>query len=312
MTEIEVVLFEKNILWYEIYSAECPDTEIDLETMEDQDSENPMMKLGSMYDYAILEDNSREFYTDIIVKLPHTAAMMMRSQYSIKADGFEWEYLFYPERLKPIVYDALMNSMIEFRAFCADKGVKLPAEMLAQEPELTDEMVDGVCYNFVEDYNSYRKIYDAANADAQKEIELNCPRSNGAIVTLNLTFLVMEQILFYNRRFNRAHNREAFFNVVPEMKFNTLRMKCIQIGQHPVALTVEDIHYFLICMDCALQMILGDKADYLTPVLQQRGVTEEVQQMWFKNASQLLNACRKSVEDSTRKGEKFDWSGMIR
>jgi hypothetical protein len=312
MTEIDVVLFEKNILWYEIYSTENPDTEIDLETMEDMDSENPMMKLGCLFDYAILEDNSREFYTDILVKLPHTAAIMMRSHYSIKAEGFEWEYLFYPDKLKPIVSDALMNSMIEFRAFCADKGVKLPSEMLAKEPELTDEMVNGVCYNFVEDYNSYRKIYDAANAGAQKEIELNCPRSNGAIVTLNLTFLVMEQILFNNRRFNREYNREEFFKKVPEMKFYTLRMKCIRIGQHPVALTVEDVHYFLICMDCALQMILGDKADYLTPVLKERGVTDEVLQMWFKNASQLLNACRKSVEESIQRNEKFDWSDIIR
>lgn len=313
MNRIQVELFEEDILWFEQYSAENVDTEFDFEPENDdeQDGAAPMMRIGSLFDYVTLPDNKWEFYSDISVKLPQVAAVMVRSQYSVYSEDFEWDHLFSLENLRPIISNALMNALVEFRLLCIQNEVDLSPEMREKDPEVTSEMIEGVCGNIVDEYLSHRKRYDIANEAALKEIELRCPSSNATNITLNLTFLVMEQILFNNTRFNRRHNREIFFPVVPEMKFYSLRMKCIQIGKHEVAMTAEDVHYFLICMDCALQTVLGDKGDRVIPVLEERGANDAVQQIWFKSATDLVNVCRQSVEDSIERKEKFDWNKMI-
>jgi hypothetical protein len=313
MNTIQIELFEKNVLWFEKYSPENLDTEIDfeLEMDNEQDDVATLMKIGSLFDYATLPDNKWEFYSDVSVKLPHMAAVMIRSQYSVYSEAFEWDHLFVSENLRPIIGNALENALLEFRHICIQNNVDLSPEMKEKDPEVTEEMIDGVCENIVNEYMAHRKRYDMANEGAMKEIELICPTSSPADLTLNLTFLVMEEILFNNRHFNRRHNRENFFPVVPEMKFYSLRMKCIQIGKHDVKMTIEDVHYFLICMDCALQTILGDKGERLIRVLESRGVTDAVQKIWFKSATDLVNACRESVEDSIERKEKFDWSKLI-
>lgn len=313
MNNIQVELFEEDILWFEQYSEENLDTETDFYMNKDDEPDDvaPMMRIGNLFDYATLPDNKWEFYCDISVKLPHMAAVLVRSQYSIYAEDFEWDHLFVVENLRVIISNAIMNGLVQFRQMCIKSEVDLSPEMKEKDPEVTDEMIEGVCGHIIDEYWTNRKPYDTTNAGALTEVELNCPSASSANLTLNLTFLVMEQILFNNRRFNRLHNREVFFEVVPEMKFYSLRMKCIQIGKHDVALTVEDVHYFLICMDCALQMVLGDKGDRLIPVLEEHGVTDAAQQMWFKSASELLNICRASVEESIQHKEKFDWSNLI-
>ena len=313
MNTIKVVLFEKNTLWFEKYSSQNLDTEIDFEMNEDVDSNGdvPLMKVSSLFDYAILPDDKWEFYSDISVKLPHLAAVMIRSQYSVHSEDFEWDHLFIVENVKPIITNSINNALLEFRNICIENLVNLTPEMKEKDPEVTEEMIEMVCNNMVEQYFTIRKPNDIENGEAFTEIELKCPKAGFTDVTLNLTFLIMEQILFNNIGFNRRHNREVFFRIVPEMKFYSLRMKCIQIGEHDVDLTIMDVHLFLICMDCALQMILGDKADSLIPVLEQRGVTNETQMLWFKSATDLVNACRDSVQDSIERKEKYEWNKLI-
>ena len=313
MNTIKVELIEKNTLWFEKYSPENLDTEIDFEMMEEESLEAvPIMKVGNLFDYATLPEHQWEFYSDISVKLPHLAAVMIRSQYKIYSEDFEWDHFFVVENVKPILTNAINNALFEFRHICLQNSVALTPEMSREDPIVPDETIEKVCENMVDQYLTLRKPFDMANSEALTEIELKCPSLGPAEVTLNLTFLVMEQILFNNRRFNRIHNREVFFGIVPEMKFYSLRMKSVQIGEHNVDLTVMDVHYFLICMDCALQMVLGDKADLLIPILEERGATDEVQKMWFKSATDLIHACRESVEDSIERKEKFDWIKMIR
>jgi hypothetical protein len=314
MNEIEVVLFEKNILWFEKYSDENLDTEMDFE-MEGENGSgdaSSMLKIGSLYDYATLPDNRREFYSDISVKLPHMASVMIRMQFNVIAEVFHWDYLFTVENIKPILTMSIDSALKEFRYICIKQDVDLAPKMKTTDPQVPEELIDQLCENTVEEYFTHRKPYDTANALAMSEIEISCPPTDPVNITLNLTFLVMEQILFNHHGFNRRHNREVFFEIVPEMKFNSLRMKCIQIMKHKVDLTVVDLHYFLICMDCAIQTALGDKGHLLTQVMEERGANSDVQNLWYKNASELIKACRGSVETSIKRAEKFDWSKMIR
>lgn len=314
MNSINAELFEKNILWFEKYSAENIDTEIDLNMniIDDVSESTPLLRISNLFDYAILPDNKWEFYSDIAVKFPHVASVMVRSQYHIISDNFKWDILFDLEKLRAIIYNSITNALLEFRLICKKFDVELTDEMKDKDPEITDEMIIGVCENIIHEYNTLRKPYDLANENEITVIELICPSSSSISITLNLTFLVMEQILFNNLGFNRAQNRDAFFAIVPEMKFYTLRMKCIQIGKHEVKMTSEDVHYFLICMDCALQTLLGENGDLLTPVLESKNITVDVQNTWFKSAAELMKVCRQSVEDSIQRNEKFDWGTLIK
>jgi len=313
MNTINIELFEKNTLWFEKYSQENLDTEIDIEINESGENVDPgpQFKICCLFDYATLPDKRWEFYCDVFVKLPHVAVVMIRSQYKVFSDNFEWDSLFVVENMKLILTNSIYNALFEFKDICVANSIALTPEIIEKKPEVPNEMIDLVCENVVDEYFTHRKPNDIVNNLALKEIELRCPMSEQVNITLNLTFLVMEQVLFNNLRFKRRENQDVFFKIVPEVKFYTLRMKCIQIGQHEVELTVMDLHFLLICMDCAIQMVLGDKGDLLIPVLEERGVTNEIQTAWFKSATELLHATRDSVADSMERNEKFEWNKMI-
>jgi len=313
MNTIKIELFEKNTLWFEKFTPENLDTEIDIEINENGENVDvdTQFKICCLFDYATLPDKRWEFYCDVFVKLPHVAVLMIRSQYKVDSVDFKWDNLFVVENMKLIMTNSIYNALFEFKDICLENSIALAPEIIEKEPEVPIELIDLVCENVVDEYLTHRKPNDIVNNLALKEIELRCPMSEPVNITLNLTFLVMEQVLFNNRSFNRKQNQDIFFKIVPEVKFYTLRMKCIQIGQHEVELTVMDLHFLLICMDCAIQMVLGDKGDFLIPVLEERGVTNEIQTVWFKSATELLHATRISVADSLDRNEKFEWSKMI-
>jgi hypothetical protein len=85
-------------------------------------------------------------------------------------------------------------------------------------------------------------------------------------------------------------------------------MKCIQIDKHSVALSSLDVQLFLIILDCYLQMLLGDKADVLNAVLEDRGVNSNHRNMYFKSSTELFSI----FHDSAIAPVQTDWNSIIR
>lgn len=315
--EMRFGLYKVDLLWFEKYSAENPDVEEFLgmppeELAEPDSPENPMFVMTCGYDYGVNSDGVKEVYMDSFTKLPHYGALKLRSYYEIEnKTDFEWDDVFLPERFRVIVENATQNGLKNFVTQCEAQGVKLSPEMLAHQPDTPREQIDALTANLINDYFDYRKPFMEGNAEAINMHALTIPPNQNWTITLHLTLLVMEEVLFNNLHFNRRKNREKFFEVVPESSFYSLRNKCILLNKQEITFNQLEIHYWLIAQDCALQMAMGEKGDALTPIMVSRGFTAEIQKIWHTGAGKIVEMCRGTVEVSIASKEKFDWYKIL-
>jgi hypothetical protein len=312
--DITFDLFKIDILWFEKFSHENPDVEdfVGKYVDEPEDSDIPMFMVTCAYDFSRSDKQIWEFYVDAYAKLPQYAILKIRAHYHMEeiAD-FEWDDLFTPGRLRVLVENAIQNGLYHFIKQCTARGVKLPSEIVEHEPEIPADEIDKLTANLIDDYFDHRKPFMEANAEAIAMHAITLPPSQNWTVTINLTLMIMEEVLFHNLHFNRRLNREKFFDIVPESFFYSLRNRCIALNQQEITLNQLDIHYFLIAQDCALQMAMGEKGDFLNEVMVSRGFVGDVQKIWYTGAAKLVELCRGTVQDSIESKEKFDWYKML-
>jgi len=311
---ISFELFKVDILWFEKFSPDNPDLEnfVGKFADEPEDPGMPMFVLTCDYDFDIDRDQIRIFYLDTYAKLPHYASLKIRTHYRLEEiEDFEWDDLFVPVRLRVLVVNAIQNGLYHFVKHCKANGVTLPAGILEHEPEIPPHEIDHLTDHLIDDYFDHRKPFIESNAGAIAMHAITIPPNQNWIITLHLTLLVMEEVLFYNLHFNRRKNREKFFEVVPEPFFYSLRNKCIQLNEQEITFNQVEVHYWMIAQDCALQMAMGDKADVLTPVILSRGFTDEIQKIWYTGAAKIVESCRGTVQDSIECKEKFDWYKIL-
>jgi len=110
------------------------------------------------------------------------------------------------------------------------------------------------------------------------------------------------------RAFNRKHNCKVFFEKLNEIYYYTMRIHVIKIFEEDIDVSDSDMQCFLIVLQCALQVLLGDKGDLLIPVIEERGVNKETRSLYFKAASFLLDGLR--GDDIFP--EPVDWNALIR
>jgi len=309
MNPVKIELFQLNHLWHDIYSPQNPDLngtpgeDIEAETP----GKGPIIQLAHNYDYETLPDNNFHFYSDITLRLPNIVSVTIRSQYKIISEEFEWDNLFSVEIINAILSNAIDNTIRNLTSFCKQNLPELSIDITKEQTSITDETINVISKDVVDTYFNYRKMDDINNAPMLRTIGLVCPDTNEMKNTLNLTFHILDQILFNNLSFQRLKNQDVFFDIVPMVKYHSLRLKCLQIQQQEVELSQVDVHFFLRCVDCAVQMLLGDKAEYLIRELAQHGVNDEIQSVFFKNTTRLFDMYANSHELE----EKHDWMRLI-
>jgi hypothetical protein len=312
--DIAFDLLKIDILWFEKFSSNNPDVEdfVGMHADELEDPNNPMFVLTCAYDFDISHDQGRKFYVDTYAKLPHYAILKIRVHYGMEEiEDFEWDDLFTPGRLGVLVENAIQNGLYHYVIQCKANGVTLPSGILEHEPEIPRQEIDNLTTNLIDDYFSHRKPFLQANAGGFEMHAITLPPVQNWIVTINLTLMIMEEVLFNNLHFNRRDNREKFFTIVPEPFFYSMRNKCLGLNKQEITLNQVEMHYLLIAQDCALQMAMGEKADFLNEVMVSRGFIKDVQKIWHTGAGKLVELCRGTVKESIESKEKFDWYKML-
>jgi hypothetical protein len=296
MDTYEIKLAEKVILWSEIFSLQNPDTNNGILDNYDQEKGGNVVSVVSNYDFENTDDRNYWFYNDITFAVPNKASLTLRSTYLIEVEKFQWEQLFTVENILPILKVSVENTIIELIELCKINSID-QTEMLNLDSLMPEhDQLLLMSQDMVNDYSTERVMFTKNNAEALNTLVLKCPMKSQLDLTFNYTFLILDEILFNNLHFKRSMNRETFFKVVPEMKYNSLKLKCLQIREREVALNDMDFFFLIKCMDCAVQLLLGNNADYLIPISEERGVTAEVRSFYFKSVTELFEVNRKRNE----------------
>ena len=160
-----------------------------------------------------------------------------------------------------------------------------------------------------------RKMDDIKNKKLNVEA-LTLTQGKLTYLSVMACFMIMDEILFLNKAFNRKHNLEVFSDAMPETFYYTLKLRCLKIETKKIKLTLKDTIWFCICLDCALQMLIDDHADKLMPSLLKNGLTAEKQKAFISFADGMLRDMREKWKADgariTNLEKRYDWNALIK
>ena len=276
MQKIEVKVFENRILHFN------PKPTNGLEFEEEPEEQNSV-NFRSNFDYGQLPGNSFFIYIDIGMGVHSYADILTRTGFTFTVNGPTWSDLFVIDFISPMVNIAIINCFKEFRRQCILHKIELP-------PNLETNVKTGqiITSHIVELYHTKLKQNDIADKEL---IELDGITLNSDEATLTMVkcaFQVLEEVLFYHKNFNHKQNQLEFYRYVPESRFYTIKDSCLNIGSTGLTLTLQDTLFFLQILDCAIQLLLGDRADELISALEHVGIDKLQQGIFFKKTTQLF------------------------
>ena len=306
MKEIEGNVVQKNFLWFEAFHPDHPEV-----INGNFDPDNPTLLFISSFDYEKRPSDKQRVYIDIGIKLMPIAKIKVRLAFEFKSRGISWEDIFNIEVIRNMVDLTMEQCIITFKENCKESAIELPFEI-----PFSEDVVLQISNTMIAQYFNIRMPQDIENAYLLSKIGLECKPKIDSVILLKCTFMVLDELFYNNKLFNRQHNLEVFADYVPEPKYFTIKMNCSEIDEHAVKLNYMDTILFYICVDCALQMFVGDKSDLLIAALEKNGLTKEIRKAFLKHGTAFFEQYQTKVlmpgVRIVNLEEKHDWNLLFR
>jgi hypothetical protein len=314
--EIKYKTIYIDCLWMDVFSPANPDLEV-THCSPENGVEMPF-RASMNFDYETLPGHEFRLHIDLKMKFDHVAVANIRLCYVFyPSEKYNWELFFGDRDLIFYTLDhAFEQSYQLFKNECKERNAGFPEDFVIIDDDLEDILIQ-MEKDMYRVYWQSRRLMDEANMPDGGKIVLICPQTQMVLVTMNATFMVLDEILFINNRFNRKHNQTEFFKHVPEVWYYTLRQKCMQITKHKVELSDIFHKLFYKCVDCSVQLLLGEHSETLIATLEPDGLTKEFRDMFVKSASELISSLRKTNKQFMNDpkfflNEKIDWNSLIK
>jgi hypothetical protein len=257
-------------------------------------------------DYEKLPGGRFRFHVDTGIYIHRIAKGLTRTTCECEFDG-TLDELFRPYVISVIVKGAFNVCVNEMKLQCADIG-----RPLLQEWTVPDETVNMYTTAWIENYfREGKRIEEGNRRMTEKEFIGFTPGWNIEML-INGTFMITDEVVLKNPLFKREQN---FKNLMQSSKYQSLKLKCMKVAKEDVSLNLLESTWLVICIDLALQMLIGDYADVLAPSLLKSGMTEETKKEYIEIAGGFIESVNESLKQSkatvTDLEERKDWSSII-
>jgi len=250
------------------------------------------------------------FFCDVTIGLPGKAIQCTRC--SFKVDLPLFQDVFTIENLRYPVHTTIYYAFDALKDVCNENSLPFPPELDHCQRSLDDTFIDGICSDLVNIFKHNRAPFDMQNRELFLHYGLKFGSGWETEHIIQLTFSVIDQLIYKNAAYNRIHNREVFFEQVPEMRYNSLRLKCAQIDTQDVNLTDIESIFFLKCIDCSVQILLNNIGDRLQPILKEWGANEEILNNFYKSATQVFKIYQKPQAEKFLNAPKPNWDKLMK
>jgi hypothetical protein len=266
--------------------------------------------ITSNYDYEIRLDGKKWVYIDIGLKLNY-ASIVYRSGFEFDDKTLTWKDIFVSDTVINLLKTAFAETQKGYVIFCEANKIAIPASC-----KIPEALLNNFANTILEQYTLYRSISDEQNAYLINTIILEAEPGLETYLMFKYTFDILQEVLFYHVSFNKEHNREVFSDIIPLPRYFTLRNKTKAIEYENVSLSGVDMIMFFQCLDCALQMILGDKADALISYLEKQGFDAETQAAYIQSGTNQFNLLNQMLKDSNARimnlENRVDWLSIMK
>jgi hypothetical protein len=295
MKDVTLYLFHAECLWFETYDKPF--------------NEEEEAVISGNFDYDNLFDGTKRVYFDIGLKY-NNAGILYRI--GIEFDGREipWSEVFNFDFIYKMTNRAIELCNEEYCGICDERNISCTyvSDINASIPTL-------LANETIKQYLEYRSVFDQQNEYLINNVGLECESGTDSEALLKCTFLILDEILIKNPSFNKERNQDSFDDIIPMPKYYTLRYNCLRIEHQDVQLSFYDGILFYHCLDCALQMLIGDRSDIIISALESNGIDNEMQHTYIKSGTDLFTQLHEMLKNSNARilnlEKHIDWNSII-
>ena len=294
-------------LWKQTFTPEDPDPEIFLDPEMIDDGKS--FEISSTFDYDLSDKDYVLLFCDITIRLPRIAIQAVRCSFKVNLTDFT--DMFILENLRHPVSLTIFYAFDALKDICDEANLPFPSELDPDYPNVDDATLNAICNDMINIFRHHRAPFDMENKELMLHYGLTFTTGWEMKNLLILTFSVIEELIHTNTAYNRLHNRKVFFNEVPEMRYNSLRLKCEKIREQDIDLTDLESIFFLKCVGCTVNILLSDKGDRLQSILKEWGANAEVLKYFYKSATKVYEIYHKPYVEKFLNAPKPDWEKLI-
>ncbi|MEO5569753.1 MAG: hypothetical protein ABIT08_02365 [Bacteroidia bacterium] len=260
------------------------------------------------FDYERLPENEWKMYIDAGIEYATVAKIKVRTVYALQCTEKD---LFTDDVLIRMIEETFKNCILSLKDQCKLNHVEFDGEL-----QLGEEVFQDLSENAISQYYDSRKK-DAMNNKALLQPGLSLTVGGNTRLVVRGTFMIMDEVMFLNPLFDRAHNRQVLAeNIITDPTYYTVKYNCMEIETGPIQLSWMHTVIFYLCLDAAMQLLVSNHSETLQPVLLKNNFTEFRQEEFIRFGNDLFNSLNKSLKDSgmhiTNLEDRRDWASLLR
>ena len=302
--KLDFILTQSVVNWFYPIGNEHPDAILANLTLEPG---TVRVEINFGFDYE-RKDGKWLLHLDFGLKIMPVAAIRTRCGFLV---GATEEALY----VMPVFKELVTVSWNEMMTFLKDKITENKIGFKG-EIKLSDASYDSFAHSCIDKYFKALKVDEERNKFLYEQ-GLRLTVGGNTILIVTATFMIIDEILFLNPAFDHQHNlgliKEAQFN---DLQYYTTRNNCLALEYGEVNLIWKDTFVFYLCLDLALQMLMGDQGEKLQPALQRQNLTLFRQKEFIKFGDgmfkQLNDAMKESGGRITNLENRINWMERIK
>lgn len=259
------------------------------------------------YDYERKSPRNWLIHIDVTMTIHRLAKTSTRTICAVKAKE---EEVFVPGSLEAAVGLAARKCVQGFNEQCKAHGLNDPEI----EQDVFEQYAAQYAEGFCEQYFKFRKQMDAANSTMTQEA-LHLSPGSSTLLTVLCTFKVLDEVMYCNPAFDNRRNCKLITDIVPEPKYNTLKLKSLELKDHDVYYSLFETTLLFILMDAALQLTVGDHFDHLEEPLKEIGCTAEHFDEYIRYTSGMMRSVKENFAECGARVRNlevsYDWNALI-
>lgn len=258
------------------------------------------------FDYEQFPNDKWLFHGDTTLEVERCGWLITRTTFRINCTEAE---LFSPPILLPLIKESFKTVVGAFKNFAAEND--FPVE---ETIDVNDRFAEKFVQHTIDTYRN-RAEDDEANSWAYDMDGMHLTPGGNTSLIVTGTFMILDHLLYENPEFDNEHNRDAFSEMVPLQVYETVKLKCMQIAEKEIQLNWMHTIFFLICTDCALQMLIGEHADKLIERTEKFGMSELRRKEYITFCSEMLEHYKNQMKEGkmtiSNLENKIDWNALM-
>ena len=299
---INAKLYQSSYVWF-------MQKDVTLSQIIGEHTEANEVKYRTSFDYEKITATKLRIYLDMYLETAE-AELLYRCGYHFRTTNLHWDDIFVTDVIHPLVSVAVDKSSACFNALCAEGSISAPLL------KFNDQVTNGITESIINLYSTYRRNDDIANDYLINNNGITYTSGSKTINLLQGNFIILDAFLYYFPGFDYVHNQLEFEKIMPFTKYLTLKLNCWEIEKKTVKLSFLNMIFLVQCVDCALKLLLGDKADKLIPVVEKSGMDEEMRGMYITEGAKFVQGIYASLNKSGARVMNLevlhDWDALFR